>query len=326
MKSSLVSRRAGACVAVAGAVVVCVAPAALWAQRYSRPIEFSAPLNRAVSTNLNEAKLKGPEDRTPWLQLEDTPFRASDLFSSGDSLQGVMAPVYRPAPLSPAQKKRLKEKQDRRKNWEFADPDEAASVPTPEEMLNLPEYDANGQEKKPANTLDRYYERLDSSRKQTQDRPGDEDRFRARKEPNLIEKRLRQTDNPLRNGLSDLLTGANGGDPTTALPGADNSPWSLEQARSQKAHLSEFRQLLDLGPSPATASGLASGFTPSVAPARIDTTFSPLAAPSFGLPSGSAFSGPASIQAPTVNAQPFSQPAPPPASLQPLAPVPVRRF
>ncbi len=336
MSASTVNRRAGACVALLGVAVCCLAPASLRAQRYSRPIEFSGPVNSTLGTNLNAAKLQNPEDRTPWLKLDEAPFHAADLFNNGDSLQGVMAPVYLTPALSPAQRKRLKDQADRRKNWEFAQPENAADSPTPEDLLNLPEYDTNGRDKKSTTVVERYMERIDPARKQAQDRAADPDRSSYNKEPKLLDDRLRQNTRPLNNGVGDWLPGGTGSDSASSLPGSeDNSVILFERTRTLKARLSEFNQLLGSGPPPGSANGTDGGFTPSAATSQFQPAFSLPTMSGFASPGAGGLAGPASLALPTVNAQPFSQSLPalnsPPAApassfTPPIYTAPVRKF
>lgn len=336
MKASAVNRRAAVCVALLGAVVG-LASTPLRAQRYSRPIEFSGPLNRTLGTNLNAAKLQSPDDRTPWLKLDESPFHASDLFDSGNSLQGVMAPVYLSPVLSPSQRKRLKDQEDRRKNWEFAQPDDAAELPTAEDLLNLPEYGADGRDKKSSSVVQRYLERVDPSRKQTQDRASDPDRFSDNKQPSLLDDRLRRDGSPLKNEIGGWLPGATGADVPSALPGSENndSVMLFERTRTLKARLSEFNQLLNSGTASGPAGGTGGGFTPSAATMQVLPGFAPPAASGLATPGFGGLAGPASIAFPTVNAQPFSQsspalnspPAAPPSGFTPPTySVPVRKF
>ncbi len=337
MRVSAVNRRAGACVALLGVAVCCLAPASLRAQRYSRPIEFSGPVNRTLGTNLNAAKLQSPEDRTPWLKLEEAPFHAEDLFNSGDSLQGVMAPVYLTPALSPAQRKRLKDQADRRKNWEFAQPEDAADVPKAEDMLNQPEYDASGRDKKSISVVERYMERVDPSRKQASERGTAAGRSRDNQESSLLDSRLRRDLRPSDSNIGDRLFGSTGTDPVSPLSGLDNndSVMLFERTRTLKARLSEFNQLLGSGPPPGSANGTDGGFTPSAATSQFQPAFTLPTAAGFGAPGAGGLAGPAPLAPPTVNAPPFGQSLPalnsPPAApassfTPPTYSVPVRKF
>ena len=57
--------------------------------------------------------------------------------------------------------KKAKEMMERKRNWVFMDPDDAAEGPSMEEVFNVHEYDSDGQEKKSHSALERFYEKLD---------------------------------------------------------------------------------------------------------------------------------------------------------------------
>jgi hypothetical protein len=55
----------------------------------------------------------------------------------------------------------VKELLERRRSWVFMNPEDLMSVPTAEEMFKLPEYTADGRQKKDVDPIERYYKNLE---------------------------------------------------------------------------------------------------------------------------------------------------------------------
>ncbi len=223
--------------------------------------QVSGTKSPTVTTNLS-----GIGNKTDALkQMEEDLFRPWKNSSEG-SLQGVAAPPIRRPPPSPAQSKRAKELMERRKNWPFMDPDKLLSEPTPEEMLNVPEYGPNGQEKKKLRPLEQFYQDLDrrgkagrnkselkekgvlnpAKRSDRSDRPEETD---SDQEPGLP--------GPFSESERALRKLFTSGSNTNASPGSasrnvlsdifgvgSNDP-SQEEKLERKKRMEEFQQILD---------------------------------------------------------------------------------
>jgi hypothetical protein len=125
-----------------------------------RSIEFSEPKSDEVTTNLHQ--LTSRKDSLK--QLEEDLSKSLRPFSSRSSLDGVpQAPPRQPTgPVVPS--KRAKELLERRKNYPFMRPEDLLKEPTVEEVLKVPEYGPDGQEKQKVSALEQYYHRLDAKR------------------------------------------------------------------------------------------------------------------------------------------------------------------
>ncbi len=96
------------------------------------------------------------------MQLEEDLSRSLQVFKPKTSLEGVTAPrPRRVPPPSATQNKRAKEQADRKKNWVFMEPEDLTAAPTIEEMLSVPEYTRDGQDKKALSPMERFYQGLE---------------------------------------------------------------------------------------------------------------------------------------------------------------------
>src|SRR5882762_1711705 len=128
--------------AVAGAACLLACSAQGADQRRGRSIEFSGPRSAEVITNLNQLTSK----KDGLKQLEEDLYRPLQTFAPKSSLDGFFDPP------------------ERQRNWIFLDPDDLAAGPTAEQIFNIPEYDANGQEKKKLSVMERYFENEERKR------------------------------------------------------------------------------------------------------------------------------------------------------------------
>jgi len=240
-------------------------------QPRGRPIEFSDPKSSEITTNLNQ--LTGR--RGGLRDLEDDLTKSfQQTFSSGGSLDGVVVPPVRSGP-GPGQNKKVKEVLERKKNWAFRNPEDLTSGPTAEELFNLPEYGADGKEKKPRSSVESYFERLDHDRqgalgKRDREGAGDKPFAAIREAVNLQDDAesknevLREIKDSDRSMLRFFDSRPGGSMP---VPESPRSTWSdifgLGETRSidqldaqklyEKANMNQFKQLLGSSPLPSMA-------------------------------------------------------------------------
>lgn len=128
-------------------------------------MEFTEPGSTGSQSKTNEST--NTSETTPKKlglgPLDQTIRKPYEFFNAEDSFGAVSAPPVgnsRPSALST---KRARELQDRKKNWVFNSPEDVYGLPTTEQMLNAPEYDANGEKKKPKTSLERYFDRMEKN-------------------------------------------------------------------------------------------------------------------------------------------------------------------
>src|SRR6266480_2434053 len=171
--------------AVAGAACLLACSAQGADQRRGRSIEFSEPRSAEVITNLNQLTSK----KDGLKQLEEDLYRPLQTFAPKSSLDGFFDPPERPRSAITVPSKRAKELLERQRNWIFLDPDDLAAGPTAEQIFNIPEYDANGQEKKKLSVMERYFENEDRKRagKTKASKSRTDDLFGLQKEPGSLD-------------------------------------------------------------------------------------------------------------------------------------------
>jgi len=98
--------------------------------------------------------------------------------------------------MPPISSKRAKEIRERMQNWIFLSPDEQMKGLTPEEIFNMPEYDANGQEKKKLSAIEKFYQRLERERGGRNSLNGDKEKDVAGAKKSDAEKDSADTDEP----------------------------------------------------------------------------------------------------------------------------------
>ena len=238
-----------------------------------RSIEFSAPNSDEVTTNLHQLTSK----KDSLKQLEEDLYKSVQTFAPKSSLDGVVAPPAR-TPAGPViPNKRVKELLERRKNWAFVNPKDLMSGPTVEEILKVPEYGADGQEKKSVSLVEQYYEQLGAKRAggTGSSPPKDDGRFGA---PNKSKPR----DDPAARDDADLPAGlrkseqdlkkffeSDPGDgglvPTPArkpfsdIFGLGDTAPSREKALEHKRLMDEFHRILDFSREPASSANSPGG-------------------------------------------------------------------
>jgi hypothetical protein len=134
-----------------GGLFVCAAAAQDGAPH---PLERSEPNSALTSTNqIQETGQRRPNKRL--LKEIDKPMKG---FSLNGSLDGEPPPIPYQPNRQVIPNKRLQEIMERRKEWIFMRPEDFAATPTPEEMMNQPEYGSDGQQKKKLSPLERFLE------------------------------------------------------------------------------------------------------------------------------------------------------------------------
>ncbi len=119
-------------------------------------IEFSRPSSGDVTTNLDQGM--NPNDRLK--QLEEDLYQPQQSFAPKSSLEGVLAPVPRPAVRPVIPSKRAKELLERQRDWIFMAPEDMIGGPTSEDVLQRPGTSPDDQGKQDLSPLERYYLRL----------------------------------------------------------------------------------------------------------------------------------------------------------------------
>lgn len=161
-------------------------------KRRGQSLDFSDGASSQSSTNQTGRKKDGLR------QLEEElyqPLQNLAPKSSGSSLDAVMPPLAtRPSTTPPISSKRAKEIRERMQNWIFLSPDEQMKGLTPEEIFNMPEYDANGQEKKKLSAIEKFYQRLERERDGRNSLTGDKDKDVAGAKKSDSEKDTADTD------------------------------------------------------------------------------------------------------------------------------------
>jgi hypothetical protein len=137
-----------------GVWLACSAQAA--GRQRGRAIQFTPSKSDEVLTNLHQLRNK----KDSLKRLEEDLNAPLQNFTPRSSLEGVVAPPPRSAAPSAVQSKRAKELLERRKNWVFMTPDELLGGPTVEQILQAPDYGADGRLEKDLPAMESYYERL----------------------------------------------------------------------------------------------------------------------------------------------------------------------
>jgi hypothetical protein len=159
---------------LAVAALMMAAPAGAQTEtRGGQPILFSSPDNDTISTNVPSLAPKPPE-------LSGLPdgIHAPDLHFSGSSPAAPLPPVPVAPVISPAEAQRLQTLIDKRKNWTLLTPEEILDVPTPEKILGIQEYGADGLPEHES-LVARFYERQEHQLSPTTNATGFYDHSRA---------------------------------------------------------------------------------------------------------------------------------------------------
>jgi hypothetical protein len=332
-----------------GALVCLLVTGALAAGQRGRPIEFSAPARAATAAKAHPALAKKPQDE--WLQqnLQADLLDSLGLFGNRGSLSGTSTEVLRPPTTPPAQNERVKELLERRKNWALMTPEDLKNEPTLEELLNVQQYDRDGQKVKKQSPVERFVERQEREKlgnvgRRTdalaENRDGSTDEFLS-PSANIVQpgSPFGQTESRLRNlfGVEPASALSHRGGSDGFLPGFSGSvePAFPGRTTPQKARLEEFKQLLEprlpVAPPSASANPLHSQLGPASPPSVLNTQPHQVVRPLFG--TGDAVAGASSGAFPGVNAgaagaSSFTPalPAEPPRVAPPVLTIPKRKF
>jgi hypothetical protein len=233
---------------------------------------------------------------------------------------------------------------ERRKNWEFMSPEDLMAGPTLEEVLKVPEYDAEGQHKQQLQPMERYYQRLSAKRPggKSINQSKDDDLFGSSRKTNPRDQLAWRDDSNLPSGLKEraealkqLSESDTAGDPFAQgatrggfsdIFGLGDNTLSKEQMLDHKKLMNEYHSIVDPSwrpPAVANTANPAVGLTEAAqprrnAPAGLAGSSSP--APRKGLEAQwdvlYPILGPAGL--PDVNAQALGQsrPAPPAPSVE----------
>jgi hypothetical protein len=254
-----------------GGLLVCSAQTG--GKERGRAIEFSEPRNDEVTTNLHQLTNKKDSLR----QLEEDLYQPLQSFSSKGSLEGVAAPLPPGPPAGPViQSKRARELLERRKNWEFMRPEDLMAEPTVEEILQAPQYDAEGRRKEDLEPIERYYQRLAGKRpggKSPNPAKDDDDLFGSPGKAKPRDEIASQDDSNLPSGLretaqalkqlskSDIsgdpfARGSVRGDSSDIFGLGDNMP-SKEQMADHQKLMNEYHSIVDPSWHPPAVTDLA---------------------------------------------------------------------
>lgn len=261
----------GAAALVMGVWLACSAQAA--GRQQGRAIQFTPSKSDEVLTNLHQLRNK----KDSLKRLEEDLNAPLQNFAPRSSLEGVVAPPPRAPAPSAVQSKRAKELLDRRKNWVFMTPEDLIGGPTVEQVLQAPDYDADGQLKKDLPAIESYYERLLPKRpaRNIMGQAQTEELFKLLNSPNSLEAPA-DDDSALPAGiresadaLKNLFQADGYGSPYfRSLTANDFSdPFSLGskavpavQMLEHKKRMDEYRALVD--PSWRPPAGANPGFSP----------------------------------------------------------------
>ncbi|MBI3851959.1 MAG: hypothetical protein HY298_17010 [Verrucomicrobia bacterium] len=237
-----------------GVALGCLAAATVLAQR-GQPIEFSAPQDVTVSSNLNQLRPQPANLR----QLEEETSKPFESLNPDSSLGPVITTPFRPPPRPAVRSKRAKDREELLKNWVFMNPDDLTKGPTPEEIFKVKEYEKNGQEKKPLSAFERYNQNPDRTqggdkKKDKGDSVADKekDKFNSSRSHDRPETLQGDLNNPeklsqgfLPSDLSDkteipstTLTG-------TPFPSLLKDSFQTSRDTAREARMEEFKQLLE---------------------------------------------------------------------------------
>jgi hypothetical protein len=119
-----------------------------------RQIEISTPKAATLITNLNQLSTDTQTEPAP-----ATDFSTPQFFSPGaSSLSGVM-PLPPPSRGVTLPTRHTRELMDERRNWAFQTPEDLVREIAMRDILNLPTSEPEGDETRPATTMERFYER-----------------------------------------------------------------------------------------------------------------------------------------------------------------------
>jgi hypothetical protein len=92
--------------------------------------------------------------------LESDLFKPFKGLSTDSSLDSVLTAPAQPPQARPLDERRIRDKRQRNKDWEFLTPDDSKETQSLEEMLNLPTKDKNSKNQKNLSPVEQYYRRV----------------------------------------------------------------------------------------------------------------------------------------------------------------------
>ena len=233
--------------------------------RRGQPILFSEPRRDTATSNLNEIVTQKSAPRS----LEPGPQKTLDIFSVGDPGANFIMPPLRQLPPPNVNSKRLKELLERRKDRGFETPEDLLTGLTAEEIFKVPELDRDGQEKKKASKMERYYQQLEREHLGNTNQMKGDDLFGRQKQIDVRDEltffSTEKTRNVAGNATAPALKPLFGGDSLSVFPTDTTRSWnpfdgfsfanveSPAVTRARETRLQDFRELL----SPPAAAGAA---------------------------------------------------------------------
>jgi hypothetical protein len=127
--------------------------------RHGRAIQFSEPKSEIITTNL-EPESSG---QTALRNLDAELKKPFEIFSPGNSLDGVLIPPVRQAPTPTLKSKKARELLDKKRDWWANSEAEMFGLKqSPEDIFKMPEYGPDGKEKKkPETAVERFFDHRD---------------------------------------------------------------------------------------------------------------------------------------------------------------------
>lgn len=241
-------------------------------QHRGRSIEFSEPRSAESITNIEQLTVK-KNILKQWEEDLNKPL------TPRTSLDGFLEPPRRRRGPSPLQMKKAKEQMDRQRNWVFIDPDEQGAGTSAEEIFNIPEYDADGLEKKKLSVFEHYLQNQERKKgkdgKLNSGKAAAEDYYGSEKDSESWDSWENWDDNGSKDGkktgerdraLKNIFGNDSSLSPVqrgtfTDIFGLGDKATSAEDAAKHKAYLDEFRSLLNPGGKP---SGESFGLPPTL--------------------------------------------------------------
>lgn len=257
-------------------------------------IKFTEPVSRRSSTNQADSYQPLDLDSLNNVRKPYEPFNAADSFS------GAMSPppsFQRGPQLSPAALRKMQDTLDRKKNWAFLTPEEVYGIQSPEEIMNMPEYGANGERiTQPKTSIERYMQRMENSRLSAQSNRLSGDQLTDVEQEEKEKKRLEEKAKPalgilaapitspaLANGflssrenqgyLNPALTAPKGSGEAINFEGFLPKENAFARTPLQESRMQEFKKMLEPKPF-VPAPSLSPTFTP---PAVTPSSFGGLA-------------------------------------------------
>lgn len=223
-----------------------------------RAMASSEPKSHEITTNLHALTSK----RDGLKELEEDLYKPFESFRPDSSLDGVMSPPTAPPAGQVFQSKRLQAMMERRRDWIFLSAEDLTKGPTAEEILGLPEYGPDGQDKRTLSPLEKYFLRTQpgkgakntnqfvESESWSSDTGADQPEGRADTTDSKLPAGLSKSERELRkllqsNRAADSFSHSAG--TLSDIFGLARAEPSREEVLAHKACMVQFRQILDPG-------------------------------------------------------------------------------